>query len=102
MTNCVCGGDPPGNPNSECERCQMIVEIHRLDYALVESEERVEELVAAKRRGQSEYEVFCAGWRAGRDAAEGIKTPSMLEQDGTLESDWKEYRLARHTSEEVR
>jgi len=31
MNNCVCGFDPPNDPNPDCERCQLIVEVARLE-----------------------------------------------------------------------
>jgi len=31
MNNCVCGFDPPNDPNPDCERCQLICKVARLE-----------------------------------------------------------------------
>ena len=31
MTNCVCGFNPPNDPNPDCERCQLVAEVARVE-----------------------------------------------------------------------
>jgi hypothetical protein len=31
MNDCVCGFNPPDDPNPDCERCQLVTEVTRLE-----------------------------------------------------------------------
>ena len=38
MNNCVCGFNPPIDPNPECERCQLVAEVERLQLYISQIE----------------------------------------------------------------
>lgn len=36
MNKCVCGFNPPAEPNPDCERCQLVCEVERLKSHLLD------------------------------------------------------------------
>ena len=49
MNNCVCGFNPPSDPNPDCERCQLICHAARLEKERDEARELARCLVGRLR-----------------------------------------------------
>jgi hypothetical protein len=54
MSDCVCGFNPPNDPNPDCERCQLISENHRNQHERDQAVENCKRLAESVDRLETE------------------------------------------------